>query len=223
MNEYTSKSNIKEEIQKPNFLKHLFNYKYYIFTFVIALLYSIDYHVTGVVPTNQSLLLVIAIISAIKFKSNIIKRFLMFIAMLITTIIFTLIIFILCSYILDKINENNSIINNFLEMNNKTPIIIDEEKSIIKISSTSNKNITMHVKLRNYTKDEILEDYKNNITLFEEDMLINELELSCNQENIKKILSSGINMEEIFFDKNENIIGIISIDKNKCDNFLKSR
>jgi hypothetical protein len=63
----------------------------------------------------------------------------------------------------------------------------------------------------------------NNISDFEKFMLNNELEISCKDKNVQTILSTGLVFKIEYQDINGNILGIISLDKNKCDNYFSNK
>lgn len=231
MNEYTSKNNIKEEIQKPKFWKHIYNYKYYILPFMFAIYFGIDYYYISPETANKNSFLLICIITAIvatvKFKSNIFKKFLVFIVMLSATFFFSALIFEATLFISKTIDSSEdtrvNIIENALQGNKNLPMIINEEAQIIKFSSSNNRNITTHVKFINYTKEEFLEDFQNSVTVFEDYALNSELNTSCHDSKLQNALSNDIEMQMMYLDKDQNIIGIITLNEEKCNTILKNK
>ena len=78
--------------------------------------------------------------------------------------------------------------------------------------------------LKNFldTKENIMSEF-NNISDFERLMLNNELEISCKDKNVQTILSTGLIIKMEYQDRNGNILGKISFDKNTCDSYFNDK
>lgn len=230
MNEDLSNISIEENNKKPKFWKHIYNYKYYILPFMFAIYFGINYYISPETANQYSFLLICiitAIIATIKFKSNIFKKFLVFIVMLYATFFFSTLIFKATLFISETIDIREytriNIIENALQGNKNLPMIINEEAQIIKFSSSNNRNITTHIKFINYTKEEFLEDFQNSVTVFEDYALHSELNTSCHDSKLQNALSNDIEMQMMYFDKYQNIIGIITLNEEKCNTILKNK
>jgi hypothetical protein len=108
-----------------------------------------------------------------------------------------------------------------LSQNKNLPRMFNTQIEQMSFKKENDNEITTSFRFVNYTKNEILNDYDNKIALFEEQMLKNELELSCNEPNVKNILDKDIQFNINYFDKNHQLIGMIFLDKLRCKSFFK--
>ena len=116
----------------------------------------------------------------------------------------------------DFSTERQKLITNILNLNSKMPITIDNESEIIGLSSLNNKTITMRIRAKNYTKKEILTRYSNDVSQFEDEMLKDELKNSCSNNDIKNMISVGIEINMLYLGSDNNQIGNIKINDEKC-------
>lgn len=228
-----AKQNIEEsdktsvETKSVGFWKHASNWKYYIIPLIVGVLVAYDFSETGREAISKVNIIntIVALIFAFQFKEKFLSRLAMFIVAGVISGIIMVLTYTSSIYIFEKINGNNGkrqkIILNMLNTNSKLPVMVNDELQIVKYSSTNSKTITMHGKFINYTKNEILEDYSNKITEFENDMLKQELETSCLDSNGQKLFSLGIDMNIEYLDKNNNIVGKVSLNAKKCKPYYK--
>ncbi len=231
--EQREKINVENEIQNilyETFGSFISKYKLYIVTIplflgiIIVLLSSM-----GNIPFEKlkpigNILNIMAIILAFKFKNKIFPKIgMFFLSGLLMGIVYLVTIFLVGmifnnNLILD--NENNEqrqkVITGMLNMNSKMPMMLNDQFQIVKYSSPNNKTITMHGRFVNYTKNEILADYSNSISQFESEMLKDEQKTSCPQANLKNLFSIGLEMNIEYLGKNNNIVGKINLNDEKC-------
>jgi hypothetical protein len=203
-----------------SFLDHLFkkNWIFYIIAGVIGIctaLFEIYNSNTSDYTLLKGLYLILALIITFSFKNpSFFKKILMYFASSVLISLTAAISMFLVGFILHP-NMNNKIIENILASNSQLPKKANEEVEIVKFTSDKPNEITQHMKFINYTKIEILSEY-NNINVFENNMLQGELETSCRFSNVKEMLSSIKAFNITYYDKNNEIIGMIYIDDKKC-------
>jgi hypothetical protein len=150
------------------------------------------------------------------------KKFTMFISSYITiglTILITMFLFAFVVFSTLLGQSNGQLISNMLSQNKNLPRMFNTQIEQMSFKKENDNEITTSFRFVNYTKNEILNDYDNKIALFEEQMLKNELELSCNEPNVKNILDKDIQFNINYFDKNHQLIGMIFLDKLRCKSF----
>lgn len=208
--------------KEVGFWKHAFNWKLYIFPAIVGVLIAFHFSQTNeeVFSKVNGINTIIGIIAAVLFKSKIWNKIAMFIFTLLLSGIVMTITYLSSLYIIEKIEgdsgKREKIISRFLALNNTLPMMMNNQFQVIKYSSSDNQTFTMHGKFVNYTKNEILSDYSNNVSLFENDMLINELKTSCKVASTKEILLTGLSMNIEYTGKDNQIIGTININDEKC-------
>lgn len=212
---------LKENREKleSEFKNVLFNWKFYIFPIIVGILFGFvstfktDINISG---TG----LIMGIIMAVSLKSSFGKKILMFFVSGFLVNILTFIIMLLTAYVINIVDgdsgKRQKVITGMLNMNNTMPIMLNNQLQIVKYSSPNNKTIIMHGRFINYTKNEILADYSNNISLFEAEMLKGEQKTSCPQANLKNLFSMGLEMNIEYLGKNNNIVGKINLNDEKC-------
>lgn len=117
--------------------------------------------------------------------------------------------------------KKQEIINNLLKQNKQLPKNITNDITLINYINENNNAIISQFKI-NDTKENIMSEF-NNISDFERFMLNNELEISCKDKNVQTILSTGLIIKMEYQDRNGNILGKISLDKNKCDLYSNNK
>lgn len=209
---------VESENNKISFIKHLFNWKYYAFLLlagpVMALSSMNDASKYG------GILFWMSIIITVKYKASFWKKVLMFFAsntifgIIVTLMIFGVEFFGLYNY---TNRDKNIIINKIIKKANENlPIILDSEFKMLKMNHRHKDTISTYIQYVNYSKNEILSGYDNNVSNFENEMLENELKSSCNEKHTKQILIKGIVMELVYVDKtNQEIVNIFLTD-NLC-------
>ena len=210
-------------INSMPFWKHLFNWKYYLALLIIGIFIGYDAYMIGTdKPTGRfgSIVFILIILQTINFKANFLKKILMFFSSFFMMAILLNVIISLTNEILLNIN-GNKYINAMIKANSKLPKMINEDFQIVKYTSPDSNTIVMQGKFVKYTKDEILEDSSNSISQFENEMLKGEEETSCSNDNVKKLLSTGVRMDIEYLGKNNNIIGKITITDEICKSYYK--
>lgn len=209
-----------------SFIKHLFNWKFYIAPILYGILLGFDYYsrmeydIVGI----DIIPVIIAIIMTVKYKSTFMKKFTMFISSYITiglTILITMFLFAFVVFSTLLGQSNGQLISNMLSQNKNLPKMFNTQIEQMSFKKENYNEITSNFRFVNYTKNEVLNEYENKIALFEEQMLKNELELSCNEPNVKIILDKDIQFNINYFDKNHQLIGMIFLDKLRCKPFSK--
>lgn len=208
-----------EKLISDSFWRHLLNWKYYIAPIIVASIAAYSFLQSGVTIHIGGLTPIMAIIMTIQYKASYIRRIGMFIMSMLSISIVMMTIFFIITDLGNKGNE--AIINELLSSNKKLPIMLTSEIRYEAITSDDKKSITQHFKLVNYIKEDILSEYQQNVKAFEKDMLMNELKNSCPHENIKKNLSKGLIFNQIYYDKNNQIIGQIYLDKKRCEPYYQ--
>lgn len=209
-----------------SFWRHALNWKYYIAPFIIGIIIAYDFSQTGEKVFSKVMVInfIIGLIAYYQFKAKFWKSFGMFIiAGLISGLIMAA-TYLGAVYIFEKIDgdggKRQKAITVMLNMNSKLPMMINDELQLIEYSSPNNKTITMHGKFINYTKDDVLTDYSN-VSQFETEMLKQELETSCPVESTKKMFAMGLEMNIEYLGKDNNIIGKINLNDEKCKPYYK--
>ena len=210
-------------IAEKSFRKHLFNWKYYIFplllgVFVGAGTYAFQTLGLSTEDNKVAMLIWIGIIIQTKnYKAPFVKKLLMFFASLFS-LAFVMGVAISATMAIYKISDSNkeksAYFNSALQQNQKLPIMLNEYIQYVK-NTTNEQDIILHMKYVKYTKKEILEDYAN-VNEFEKELLQGELETSCPKESVKKILQTGIVMRIEYSDKNDELVGQIYLNNERC-------
>ncbi len=216
------------KVEGKSFSKHLFNWKYYIFplflgAFVGMGTYAFDSLGYSTTDNKVPLLIWISIILQTKnYKAPFGKKLLMFFASLFS-MAFIMGIAMSATMAIYKISDNNKVkdiyLNAALKQNQKLPIMINEYIQYVK-NTTNEQDMIAHLKYINYTKNEILADYTN-VNEYEYEQLKAELEISCPKKNLKKILETGIVMKMEYSDKNDELVGHIYLNDERCQPYYK--
>ena len=221
----SSKKSNKESIviKNTNFWKHSFNGKYYIVPLIAGLISAYYFSKTGeeIISKIRFINTLIGIIAAIQLKEHLGFNFGLFIIAVLFSGIVMAIAYLISLFLLEKIDgdsgKRQKIISDMLDINSKMPMMLNDQVQIVKYSSPNNKTVTMHVKFVNYAKSEILVDYSNSISQFELEMLKDEQKTSCSQANLKNLFSMGLELNIEYLGKNNNIVGKINLNKEKCE------
>lgn len=209
-------------IKDVSFWKHAFNWKYYIIPIIVGLLVSYVFSQTGeeMISKVKGINTIIGIIAAVQLKKHFGYKLGMFFIVGVFSGIVMVATFLGGVFILEKIDgdsgKRQKVIKSMLNMNSKLPIMLNEQFQIVKYSTPNNKTITMHGRFINYTKNEILANYSNSISQFESEMLKDEQKTSCSQANLKNLFSMGLEMNIEYLGKNNNIVGKINLNDEKC-------
>ncbi len=204
-----------------SFWKYFLHWKYGVF---LAIIISVAYTNT-IVPSSKNgtnglpaLFLIITIISLRRYNAVFWKKIIMFILYIVVTVG----VYFGASYIFYNMddNANNRIINNILKQNKNMPKMVNENMQIFKYSSKSSDNITMHFKLINYDKQSIVKEFTS-LNDFGNYMLKEELK-SCATPNMEEMLKYGLTMNIVYYDKNNNEISKILINKELCKPYYKN-
>ncbi len=209
-----------EKLTAESFWRHLFNWKYYIFPVFFASSAALSFSQSGFTAEIGGLIPIMAIIMTIQYKASYARKLGMFVMSIFSIYIVILTVFLTITNFGDKGNE--AIINDLLSSNKKLPIMLTSEIKYEVITSNDKKSVTQHLKFINYTREYILSQYQQNVDAFEKDVLMNELTNSCSTENIKKILSNGLIFNQIYYDKNNQIIGQIYMNEKRCEPYYKT-
>jgi hypothetical protein len=220
-----------EKLTAESFWRHLFNWRYYVFLLLVVVFSK---GLTDDINTIYERILGVTILAVIyqayKYKSNFIKRLLMFFASLFVLSLWLLIIIkiyfgeeVLWKMIEADIKTGKINVTRMVSEKNKNlPIMLNNEIKYEAITSNDNKSITQHLKYINFTKETILSKYKGNVSYFEQEALNNELENSCTNKNKIQILSTGLVINQVYYDKNNQIIGQIYMDEKRCEPYYKT-
>lgn len=204
-----------------NSLKHAFNWKYYIWSILIGFVIAYFYIKVGedYFKLFKIINFIIAVIATIQFKSKMIKRIAMFFFVGVLANIITSVTYYSSTYMYELITGNNVLkqqyINKYLKLNDKLPIKLAEGITAIKYMNENNSAIIIQIQI-NDLKENIMLEF-NNILDFEKFMLKNEIEHSCNNKVVKEFLATDLILKMEYLDKEGNILGKISLDKNKCE------
>lgn len=219
-NEEVNKTSVA--IENVSFWKHALNWKYYIAPLIVGLLTAYHFSQTGeeMISKVKAINTIIGIIAAVQLKKHFGYKFGMFLIAGLFSGIVMVATYLGGVFILEKIDgdsgKRQKVITGMLNMNSKMPMMLDDQFQIVKYSSPNNKTITMHGRFVNYTKNEILADYSNSISQFESEMLKDEQKTSCPQANLKNLFSMGLEMNIEYLGKNNNIVGKINLNDEKC-------
>jgi len=211
-----------------SFIKHLFNWKYYAFLLGVGFLLLFSVMQTGY-TTNKigPILLIMAIIITSNYKANFWKKVLMFFASwILFGVLGISIVFGIESLGLTKSTnqDKNIIINKMIKRANKDlPVMMDNEFKMLKMRFRHKDTISMYMQYVNYSKDKILLEYNNDISKLKNELLQNELKTSCNDNNIKQILSKNITMELVYVDKSNIEIANIFLTDKLCQPYYKDK
>jgi len=212
----------KKEI--TSFWKYFFHWKYIVFIIMLILIAYLNTMLFNIQITTDSLkgsplfFLIITTIALRRYKGVFWKKILMFILYAITTVgIYLSSIDIFYNL---EVNANNRIINNILKQNKNMPKMANENTQILKYSSKSSDNITMHLKFISYDKQSILKEFTS-LNDFGNYMLKEELK-SCATPNMEEMLKYGLTMNIVYYDKNNNEISKILINKELCKPYYKN-
>jgi hypothetical protein len=209
-----------EKLTAESFWRHLFNWRYYIVPTIAALIVSYSFLQSGFTAHIGGLTPIMAIIMTIQYKASYVRKIGMFVMSIFSISVVMMTVFLTITNFGNK--ENEAIINDLLSSNKKLPTMLNSEIKYEAITSNDKKSVTQHLKFINYTKEAILSEYQQNIDAFEKDILLTELKNSCSTENIKKILSNGLIFNQIYYDKNNQIIGQIYMDEKRCEPYYKT-
>jgi len=226
---FCSSCGVDLNLEKKSFWKHLFNWKYYIFPLLLGIFVGAGtyaFQTLGLSNEDNKVPMLIwigVLIQTVKFKAPLRKKILMFFAsflslifvMGITSGITVLVYTAINTSWTEQSNTKKEYIQRLLAANSKLPVMLNEGLQILKYTSIDSSSIKMHCKFTQYTKDEILSDY-NNSNDFEEDMLDTELKTSCNSKSLKKMSAIGIVTKVVYYGKNNNLIGQIYLDDERC-------
>lgn len=208
-----------KKLETESFWRHLFNWRYYIVPTIAALIVSYSFLQSGFTAHIGGLTPIMAIIMTIQYKASYVRKIGMFVMSIFSISVVMMTVFLTITNFGNK--ENEAIINDLLSSNKKLPTMLNSEIKYEAITSDK-KSVTQHLKFINYTKEAILSEYQQNIDAFEKDILLTELKNSCSTENIKKILSNGLIFNQIYYDKNNQIIGQIYMDEKRCIPYYKT-
>lgn len=213
--------------RNDSFWKHAFNWKYYILPFIIGILILYHYIQTGeeVITKAKFMNTLIGIIVATQLKKQFRYKIAMFFVAgffsgLVMAMTYIGGLLLINTFDINSIKKQE-IINNLLKQNKQLPKNITNDITLINYINENNNAIISQFKI-NDTKENIMSEF-NNISDFERFMLNNELEISCKDKNVQTILSSGLIIKMEYQDRNGNILGKISLDKNKCDLYSNNK
>lgn len=209
-----------EKLISDSFWKHLFNWKYYIVPIIAVLIASYSFLQSGFIAHIGGLTPIMAIIMTIQYKASYIRKIGMFVMSIFSISVVMMTLYFTITNFGNK--GNQAIINDLLSSNKKLPIMLTSEIKYEAITSNDKKSVTQHLKFINYTKEAILSEYQQNIDSFEKDILMNELPNSCSTKNMKKFLSNGLIFNQIYYDKNNQIIGQIYMNEKRCEPYYKT-
>lgn len=219
--------NPSAKTESVSFWRHVLNWKYFITPFIVGIILAYDFSQTGEEVFSKVIAFnfIIGSIAYYQFKAKYWKSIGMFlIASLFSGLVMTA-TYLIGVYTFEKIDgnpgERQKAITRLLNINSTLPMKLDDEFQIIKYSSPNNKTVTMHGKFINYTKDEVLAEYSNSTSEFESEMLKNELKTSCPVQSTKKMLATGLAMNMVYLGKDNNIIGEINLNDEKCKPYYK--
>jgi len=209
-------------LKKKSFWKHLFNWKYYIFPLSVGLLIGFDYTQIGENSLSNIKVVgfIMGIIMATQFKASFLKKSLMFFVGGFLTNFLSIAVYFSFIFINDitaktGVNQQrNKYLDNMMEQNKNLPMMLNEDLQMLK-NTTNGQDIFVHIKYINYTKNEILEDYTN-VNAFENELLQSELETSCPEKSVKTILQTGIVMKMKYYGENDELIGQIYLNNERC-------
>lgn len=211
------------ETKNISFWKYLFNWKY----FILPIILLFNTLLNSSIPDfdNYTLSLVgftflTAIIQTWNFKSSLIKKIPMF---FISYLLFSM-AFIMPAVILKGMTKvpdvkKQKIIDKLLSANKSLPKILSNEMELVKYTNPNPNTIVMHSKFVNFTKDDILKDYSNNISEFKKDIF--NKELICSRADIKTILSTGLDIKFEYKGKNSNVVLVVDLDNQMCKPYYK--
>ncbi len=214
-------SSLEEKQIYMNFWKHTFNWKYYILSVLLGFVIAYFYIKVGedYFKLFKIINLIIAVIATVQFKSQIIKKIAMFFFVGLLANITTFTTYNSTTYVYELITNNNILkqqyINKYLKLNDKLPIKLADGITAIKYMNENNSAIIIQIQI-NDLKENIMLEF-NNILDFERFMLKNEVEHSCNNKVVKEFLATDLILKMEYLDKEGNILGKISLDKNKCE------
>jgi len=216
-------SSVKTE--SVSFWRHALNWKYYIAPLIVGIMTAYHFSQTGeeMLSKVKVVNFVIGLIAYYQFKAKFLKSFGMFmIAGLISGLVL-ISTYLGGVYIFEKIDSDGGKRQKAITrlLNSTLPMKVNDEFQIVKYSSPNNKTITMHGQYINYTKDEVLAEYSNSISKFETEMLKQELETSCPVESTKNMFAMGLAMNIEYLGKDNNIIGEINLNDEKCKPYYK--
>ncbi len=203
------------------FWKYFFHWKYMVFLSIIILV-AYTYSVAPSSKNGTNILtiffLIITAIALRRYNAVFWKKGVMFILYIIVTVG----VYFGASYIFYNMgsNANTRIINNMLIQNKNMPKMANENIQVLKYSSTSSDNITMHLKFIDYDKQSIIKEFLS-LDDFGKNMLKEELK-SCDTQNMKEILKYGLTMNMIYYDKNNTEISKIFINNELCKPYYKT-
>lgn len=203
-----------------NSWKHAFNWKYYIWSILIGFVIAYFYIKVGedYFKLFKIINFIIAVIATIQFKSMMIKRLAMFFFVGMLANITTSVTYYSSTYMYELITGNNVLkqqfINKYLKLNEKLPLKLADGITAIKYINENNSAIIIQIQI-NDLKENIMLEF-NNILDFERFMLKNEIEHSCNNKIVREFLATDLILKMEYLDKEGNILGKISLDKNKC-------
>lgn len=212
-------------IDGVSFWKHAFNWKYYIVPLIVGLLTAYDFSQTGeeMISKVKAINTIIGIIAAVQLKKHFGYKFGIFLIVGLFSGIVMAVTYLGSIFISEKIGgdsgKRQKAIRDILTLNNKMPMMLNDQLQLVKYTSPNNKTITMHMRFVNYTKNEILAEYSNNISQFESEMLEEEQKISCPQANLKNLLSTGLEINVEYLGKNNNIIGKVNLNNEKCKQY----
>lgn len=111
--------------------------------------------------------------------------------------------------------DNNKFISNIIESSEKNlPLQLNDEALYLKITSDSPNSIVGHIKYVNYTSADLLEGLTTKE--FEEELLKQELEVSCKDSGVQLLIKKGIIHHIKYYDKDDIAFAQISITNEQC-------
>lgn len=208
-------------------LKKLFDIKYLVFIVFISLLgaYTINTLFDNDLQKAilSGVLFVVFIASATLSSSSNTKKILVFFV----SLIIYLVIAVGILFAGDKLMQKNRILSDaigqIMKMNDSLPMDINEYAQLIKVSQKDDHTVVQYIKSTTFSKQDFLDDYSNDLNLVSKDLLHQELINSCPQEATYKLLVEGLLIEQMYYDKNDELITQVVVNHEKCKPYYANK